>query len=59
MIRYLVRRILYGLLILAGVNLLTFVLFFAVNTPEDMARLAIGGRHVTAEAIEKWKSAHG
>jgi peptide/nickel transport system permease protein len=59
MIRYLVRRILYGLLILAGVNLLTFVLFFAVNTPEDMARLAIGGRHVTAEAIENWKSAHG
>ena len=32
MIRYLIRRLLYGLLILLGVNVLTFLLFFAVNT---------------------------
>lgn len=32
---------------------------FAVNTPDDMARLAIGGRYVTSEAIENWKTAHG
>lgn len=59
MLRYLIRRIAYGVLILLGVNLLTFVLFFAVNTPDDMARLNLGGKRVTAEAIEAWKTAHG
>lgn len=51
MIRYLLRRIVYGFLILLGVNLLTFLIFFAVNTPDDMARIAIGGKYVSAEAI--------
>ena len=50
MIRYLLRRIVYGFLILLGVNLLTFLIFFAVNTPDDMARIAIGGKYVSAEA---------
>lgn len=59
MIRYLIRRLLYGALILLGVNLLTFALFFAVNTPDDMARLAIGGKYVTEEAVSNWKAAHG
>lgn len=59
MIRYVLRRLLYGVLILFGVNLLTFVLFFAVNTPDDMARLAIGGQRVSAEAVEQWKTVHG
>ena len=59
MIGYILRRIAYGFLILLGVNVLTFALFFAVNTPDDMARLAIGGRYVTAEAVENWKKAHG
>jgi peptide/nickel transport system permease protein len=59
MARYVLRRILYGFLILIGVNLLTFVLFFAVNTPDDMARLAIGGQRVSADAVEKWKVERG
>lgn len=59
MIGYLLRRLTYGVLILIGVNLLTFLLFFTVNTPDDMARLAIGGKYVTAEAIEDWKAEHG
>jgi peptide/nickel transport system permease protein len=59
MIGYLIRRIGYGLLILVGVNLLTFFLFFTVNTPDDMARLNIGGKRVTQEQIEKWKSERG
>ncbi len=59
MIVYIFRRLLYGALILLGVNLLTFVLFFAVNTPDDMARLAIGGQRVNAEAIERWKAQRG
>ena len=56
---FIVRRSLYGLLILIGVNLLTFVLFFTVNTPDDMARLNIGGKRVTQEQIDKWKAERG
>ncbi len=59
MIAYIIRRLMYGALILVGVNLFTFVLFFAVNTPDDMARLAIGGQRVSADAIEKWKVDRG
>src|SRR5438094_6809519 len=56
---YFVRRILYGVLILVGVNLATFFLFFTVNTPDDMARLNIGGKRVTQELIVKWKAERG
>jgi peptide/nickel transport system permease protein len=56
---YIIRRMLYGVLVLIGVNFFTFLLFFAVNTPDDMARLSIGGRRVTTEAIEKWKVERG
>ncbi|HEY9280567.1 MAG TPA: ABC transporter permease [Eoetvoesiella sp.] len=59
MTAYIVRRLLYGFLILIGVNLLTFVLFFAVNTPDDMARLSIGGQRVSQTAIDKWKAERG
>ena len=59
MIAYIFRRLMYGVLILIGVNVFTFVLFFAVNTPDDMARLAIGGQRVSADAIEKWKVDRG
>ncbi|MBB5213613.1 ABC transporter permease [Parapusillimonas granuli] len=59
MTRYIIRRLLYGVLILIGVNLLTFVLFFAVNTPDDMARLSIGGQRVSEAAIERWKAERG
>ncbi len=59
MMAYIARRLLYGALILVGVNLFTFILFFAVNTPDDMARLAIGGQRVSTDAIEKWKADRG
>jgi len=59
MTAYILRRLAYGVAILLGVNLLTFVLFFAVNTPDDMARLAIGGQRVSQEAIERWKHERG
>ena len=59
MFKYIVRRTGYGLLILLGVNLVTFFLFFTVNTPDDMARLNIGGKRVTAEQISKWKAERG
>lgn len=59
MIAYLIRRILYALPILVGVNLLTFALFFVVNTPDDMARMQLGVKRVTPDAIEHWKHQHG
>jgi len=56
---YVVRRVLYAIPILVGVNLLTFLLFFVVNTPEDMARMQLGAKRVTPEAIQKWKAERG
>ena len=59
MISYVMRRLGYGLAVLVGVNLLTFFLFFSVNTPDDMARLNIGGKRVTQAQIEQWKTERG
>ncbi|MGN6831020.1 ABC transporter permease [Paucibacter sp. M5-1] len=59
MLSYMIRRLGYGLLILIGVNLFTFFLFFSVNTPDDMARLNIGGKRVSQEQIVKWKAERG
>jgi peptide/nickel transport system permease protein len=59
MTAFLLRRLAYGALVLLGVNLLTFFLFFTVNTPDDMARLNIGGKRVTQELIDKWKIERG
>ncbi len=59
MLNYVIRRLLYAIPILLGVNLLTFALFFMVNTPDDMARIHLGAKHVTPEAIVRWKSEHG
>jgi peptide/nickel transport system permease protein len=59
MFAYIVRRVLYAIPILIGVNLITFALFFIVNTPDDMARMQLGARRVTPEAIEKWKVERG
>ena len=56
---YIIRRCLYAVLILVGVNLLTFTLFFKVNTPDDMARMQLGAKRVTPDAIEKWKADRG
>lgn len=41
-----------------GVNLITFALFFLVNSPDDMARLHLGDKHITQETIDTWKQAH-
>ena len=59
MLAYIIRRLLYAPLILLGVNLLTFALFFVVNTPDDMARMQLGVKRVTPEAIERWKAERG
>ncbi|HED15380.1 MAG TPA: ABC transporter permease [Gammaproteobacteria bacterium] len=59
MIAYIIRRTLYAIPILIGVNLITFTLFFVVNSPDDMARLHLGVKRVTPEAIDKWKQERG
>jgi len=59
MVEYLIRRVLYAIPILVGVNLLTFALFFFVNTPDDIARMQLGQKRVTPEAIERWKQERG
>ena len=59
MLNYFLRRIGYGVLVLIGVNLVTFFLFFSVNTPDDMARLNIGGKRVTQDQINTWKAERG
>ncbi|MBS1136470.1 MAG: peptide transporter substrate-binding protein [Proteobacteria bacterium] len=58
-IAYIVRRLFYAIPILLGVNLITFALFFVVNTPDDMARMQLGMKRVTPEAIQKWKEERG
>ncbi|HEX7250968.1 MAG TPA: ABC transporter permease [Burkholderiales bacterium] len=59
MLAYFIRRVLYAIPILVGVNLITFALFFVVNTPDDMARMQLGVKRVTPEAIQKWKAERG
>ncbi len=59
MMAYVLRRVLYAIPILIGVNVITFLLFFVVNSPEDMARMHLGMKRVTPEAIDNWKREHG
>jgi peptide/nickel transport system permease protein len=59
MLAYIIRRTLYAVLILIGINFITFWLFFRVNPPDDMARMQLGVKRVTPEAIQKWKAERG
>ena len=59
MISYIIRRLLYAIPILVGVNVITFTLFFIVNSPDDMARAQLGVKRVTPEAVQKWKEERG
>ena len=56
---YIIRRLLYAIPILVGVNLITFLLFFVVNSPDEMARMQLGDKRVTMEAVQTWKAEHG
>ncbi len=59
MIGYIIRRVLYAIPILIGVNIITFVLFFVVNSPDDMARMQLGEKRLTQEAMNNWKKERG
>jgi len=55
---YVIRRLGYGVVVVLGVLFFLFVLFFAITTPDDIARRALGEK-VQAEVIEQWKVNHG
>ncbi|MFQ5427695.1 MAG: ABC transporter permease [Thermodesulfobacteriota bacterium] len=59
MLSYIIRRLMYAVPIIIGVNVLTALLFFRINTPDDMARKILGEKFVTPAAVENWKKDHG
>jgi len=59
MFGYIIKRLLYAIPILIGVNLITFMLFFMVNSPDDMARAQLGAKQVTPQMIQAWKVQRG
>jgi len=58
MIAYLIRRLLYAVPIVLGIVLITFVLFFLVNSPMDMARRTLGPK-AKEKALVEWVQARG
>lgn len=58
MIAYVLRRFAYGGLVVLGVLLFLFFLFFAVATPDDIARRSLGEK-ATPAVIAQWKANHG
>jgi len=58
MLAYVIRRTGYGVLVVLGVLLFLFVLFFLYAEPEDMARKALGEKAPPA-AIAQWITNHG
>jgi peptide/nickel transport system permease protein len=58
MTAYLIRRLLYAVPIVLGIVLITFILFFVANTPEDMARRTLGPKAMP-DAVASWVRAHG
>ncbi len=58
MLSYIVRRALYAVPIVLGVVVVTFALFFVVNSPDDMARRILGDKADSPELVEQWKREH-
>jgi peptide/nickel transport system permease protein len=58
MLAYIVRRTAYGLLVVFGVLILLYALFFLLTTPDDIARKAVGEKAMPA-VIVQWKKNHG
>ncbi len=58
MFEYFLRRLLYAVPIVFGVMLLTFVLFFMVQSPKIMAKRILGPK-ATPQAVENWMHNRG
>lgn len=59
MLNYILRRILYAVPILIGVSLVTFLLFYATASPEQMARRNLSAKNPTPQQIKDWLGDHG
>ena len=59
MLSYIIRRALYAIPILIGVNVIIFFLFFVVNSPDQMARKILGEKNITQEDVDNWKKQNG
>lgn len=59
MFLYVLKRLLHALPILLGANVITFCLFFMVNSPDDIARMHLGNKYTSQEMIQQWKQSHG
>ena len=59
MLTYIIRRTLYAIPILIGVNLIVFLLFFVVNSPDQMARTILGDKNITQTDVDNWKQQNG
>lgn len=57
--QYIFRRVLYAIPVLIGVNIITFALFFMLNSPDNIAHMQLGSKHVTKAEIDNWKKTHG
>jgi peptide/nickel transport system permease protein len=58
MLAFVIRRLAYGIVVVLGVLLFLFVLFFTVASPDDIARRALGEKALP-EVIAQWKANHG
>ena len=58
MFSYLFRRLLYAPLIIFGVMVVTFVIFFVVQKPETMAQIQLGKR-ATPQTIYEYMHKRG
>jgi peptide/nickel transport system permease protein len=58
MSRYILRRLLLAVPIVFGVMLVTFLLFFLVQSPETMAKRALGEK-AGAQAVQNWLHQRG
>ncbi len=58
MLAFVLRRFAYGGAVVLGVLGVLFVLFFAIASPDDIARRALGDK-ARQSAIDTWKANHG
>ncbi|MGV3532757.1 MAG: ABC transporter permease [Chthoniobacteraceae bacterium] len=58
MLSYIIRRLLYAIPIVFGVMVITFVLFFVVQSPRTMAQRVLGPK-ATDQAVQDWLANRG
>ena len=59
MITYIIRRTLYAIPILIGVNITVFLLFFVISSPDQMAQRILGEKNITQSDVDNWKKQNG